>query len=170
MNGRLSYDFREILARHEKEVELSSFMSEKDFSDLFYTGNGGFGLDSVRNITFYQATYYVRFSEYSTNKVLVVVKQGMEKDLEKYVEEVNKKVTELYEEFIESSVPQYDRDTFRYFHRVGTDFGICHFSLLKRNGLEELTKDMEEDYSPDDNECSTCRGGGCPRCEPYRFI
>lgn len=172
MDSSIRFEFEDILAEFAKQVDLSPYLSSKEFNDLYRIGSLKDGLSSYRDLTFYQASYYLRFNsnDDGSRHHLVVVEEGMEEDFKNYVKEVNAQVKDLYEEFIRTSVDPHDEDTFRYWYRVGVDFGICHFTLMERNGYMEALEEMEASQDYYDESCSRCRGGGCPMCEPWRFI
>lgn len=142
---------------------------QKNFTELFKSDKEFFQL------SFVNYTALETFRNYNACNHRVCIED--EKDIEEIIKSMNSINNEL-KDYIEIllndtfSFDEYDKRSFNYFYRVGTDIGFSHISKYSRNKSreEKEEREMYENNSSSEPKCSFCGDGGCIHCEPWRFI
>jgi hypothetical protein len=146
----------------EFKPNMDSFNNNMEFHELYKNG-----------ITFCQVFFYDRHEEYTG----YTTKFNMDLDKKEAFQKAIALYKEKLEEFQEVAVKEfglteYNSRGYYYNNRVGDNFGYCHVDIFVRSEKKEKQEELEREQYYDDYEviCSTCGDGGCPHCEPHRFI
>lgn len=147
----------------EFKPNLDEFNNNKEFMELYDSG-----------ITFCQVFLYDRHNGYTGNRTNFNFDLDRKAEFENAMKFYKEKLEEFQKIAVaEFGVSDYDSRTYYYNNRVADDFGYCHTHVHVRNQEREELEERERwnNYREEDEvSCSRCGDGGCPHCEPHRFI
>jgi len=158
-----------LISKLDKEslskVQKPSFedIKQYDFSELYETGE-----------TFYRIAYYDRSEYYSSDKKTVVVATKEDHDIVlARMNEYNEKLKQIQTEVINSAIAdrlisEYTSQEYFSLSRVKSDLGLCHINNSEIN--KEKEQEKRRNTLKSNVNCNRCGDGGCPQCEPWRFI
>ena len=154
----------------ETNFKLEDYFSNVEFSELYN-----------RDETFHQVSIYARLDNKFKKHYLEVLKKDKVNEFEESVTYINAGIEQFINELADNTevVPSYEKDTFLYFRRVPSDFGIS-YSIYERNRARERREEQEARESHFEesglkafiekhgyNPCEDCYGD-CHRCS-YGF-